>query len=190
MHHVDEALAVTNSAVVTRHIAETARGNAPERRLHPAQPHPPPIRLAAQDQETRQAAGESLPGRDVCDVEYAGLPQPGSASTKIHDELIWSTVACWASSGVGNAVCVAAEQSLRECMDRPVSNCVSVGMASTRDSWPFMLTSIHFVASATEEEEHNQLPLVTPVSQNIRAAETERKFGLGHMACQKSGHQT
>lgn len=35
--------------------------------------------------------------------------------------LTQSTIACWASSGLGNESCMAAEQSLRECMDAPVS---------------------------------------------------------------------
>jgi hypothetical protein len=45
-----------------------------------------------------------------------------SRITRNDTRLTQCTIACWASSGLGNESCMAAEQSLRECMDVPVSS--------------------------------------------------------------------
>ena len=95
-------------------------------------------------------------------------------------------VACWASSGLGNAGCVAAEQTLRECMDGPVST------QSTFSTCPFpfplplerhwkLIGNLCAIETTTQEEEHHQLSSVEVVSEDFGAGEEEGEFGLIHM---------
>jgi hypothetical protein len=113
----------------------TPQKDAPQRRPYTTAPHPPTIRRDAQDPPTRQAAGESVPGRHERDAVYVVVvvvvvvvvPQhifslaPFQIQRRMFaDGRRRAMTACWASSGPSNAGCAAVEQSLRECMDAPV----------------------------------------------------------------------
>lgn len=85
---------------------------------------------------------------------------------------------CWASSGYTVGGCAVVEQTLRECMDAPVSP-----YHQFKSSVEELTLMDHDTESTSDLEKSHQLPPYKIISKHCRTKEEKRKSGLNSESC-------